>query len=342
MDIYRSAIDSIEQIIEARNRVQLSCEELGFDVTERLQAATSMFELGKWLLEQGGGMMIASFRTEGDDLLIEMEALVPKKLEAEKIRSLLDRTGSATSSLKGIPAVHRLMDRVDVDVLVSGETRIVASKSRTGTSKKLAKNLVGFLQEKFRSLSKPSVYEDLRAQNAIIAQSLTMVEEKAQELERKNAELHEVRQELEASNRDLHDKTAELQEALLNLGDRTAELTAQNRRFSSVLKHISEGILVSDSVGMVVEANDAFLALFGLERESILHKGSADLCRILGQYSSLDSAGWKSAWSRLSREPEMMWSTEFAVSGKAAICRSMPISREETGPSLGRIWFFAT
>jgi len=108
------------------------------------------------------------------------------------------------------------------------------------------------------------------------------------------------------------------------------------------LKHISEGILVSDSVGMVVEANDAFLALFGLERESILHKGSADLCRILGQYSSLDSAGWKSAWSRLSREPEMVWSTEFAVSGKAAICRSMPISREETGPSLGRIWFFAT
>jgi len=77
MDIYRSAIDSVEQIIEARNRVQLSCEELGFDVTERLQVTTSMFELGKWVLEQGGGTLVASFRTEEDDLLIEMEGLVP-------------------------------------------------------------------------------------------------------------------------------------------------------------------------------------------------------------------------------------------------------------------------
>jgi len=340
MDIYRSAIDSVEQIIEARNRVQLSCEELGFDVTERLQVTTSMFELGKWVLEQGGGTLVASFRTEGDDLLIEMEGLVPKKLEADKIRSLLDGTGLATSSLKGIPAVRRLMDRVDVDVLESGETRIVASKSRAGTSKKLAKNLMAFLQEKFRSLSKPSVYEDLRAQNAIIAQSLAMVEEKAQELERKNAELHEVRQDLETSNRDLHEKTAELQETLLNLGDRTAELTAQNRRFSSVLEHISEGILVTDSVGMVVEVNDAFLRMFGLDRESTLRMGSADLCRVLGQYSLQDSSAWKSAWSRLSREPDAEWTTELTIGGRVVSCRSLPIAGEETGVSLGRVWFF--
>ncbi|MFH1737539.1 MAG: PAS domain-containing protein, partial [bacterium] len=334
--------DTVEHIIEARNRVQLICEQLGFDITERLPLATSMFELGKWILEHDEGDVVASLRTEGDELVIEMEGISPKThLSPQEIEELLDRSGSASiGSLKGISAIRRLMDEIDIQSLPESGTTIRAIKSRTGASRKLAKNLVSFLQEKFRSLSTPSLYEDLRAQNANIAQSLSLIEEKAQELQRKNAELNQVRQALENLNAELQEKTAELQEALLTLGDRTAELSAQNRRFGVVLEHISEGILVTDRAGTVVEVNDCFLRMFALAREQVVHMASQDLSHTLRKFSNESAPKWGADWNLLSREPTAPWSTELTTEQGSIACRSMPIAAVDPG-CLGRVWVFS-
>ena len=342
MEVYRSHIDSVEQIIQARNRVQLICEELGFNTTERLQVATCIFELGKWILEHDEGDVVASLRTDGDELVIEMEAVSPQvELSPEETEELLNRSNSANvSTLKGIPAMRRLMDEMDICSLPTGGTKIRVTKRRTGASRKLAKNLVGFLQKKFRSLNTPSVYEDLRAQNTNIAQSLSLVEEKAQELERKNVELNQAREALEASNAELEEKTAELQEALLSLGDRTAELCAQNKRFNAVLAHTSEGVLVTDRAGTVVEVNDCFLRLFGWKRDQVLDMSSQDLCSTLAKFSEESASEWKSNWNQLSRKPEAVWTTQLQTEQGTISCRSMPITASDPACQ-GRVWIFS-
>jgi len=342
MEIYRTPIHSVEHIIDARDRVQLMCEELGFDVTDRLQVATSVFELGKWILEQGGGEIVGTLRTKGKDLLIEVDGIETERhLSQEEIDGLLaESTSAGTSTLKGMAAMHRLMDEITIAPLPTGGARLHLTKRRSGPSRQLAKNLVEFLQEKFRSRSTLSLYDDLRLQNANLAQSLSLIQEKAQELERKNEELNEVRRALELSNAQLQEKTAELQQALLALGDRTAELSAQNKRFSAVLEDISEGVLVTDRTGSVVEVNDFFLRLFGLTREQVAGLSNEELRRTLGRFSEMTPREWESAWNLMSRQRDQVWTAEFGTDQGSVSCRSVPIS----GPDksyLGRIWIIS-
>lgn len=342
MEIYRTDIRSVENIIETRNRVQLMCEELGFSVTDRLRVATAVFELGKWILERGEGSIVASLRTKGDNLLIEMQGIdTQRQSSPEEIEELLaDSSSAAASSLKGIPAMRRLMDEIDISPLPTGGTRICLTKRRAGSSRKLAKNLVGFLQKKLGSRSTPSLYDELRLQNANLAQSLSLIEEKAQELQRKNDELNRVGQALETSNAELQEKTAELQQALLTLGDRTAELSAQNKRFTAVLEHVSQGVLVTERAGTVVEVNDYFLRLFGLTREQVTGLSGQDLSHMLGKASDRNSREWSSAWALLSRQPDQTWSAELTTVQGPVSCRSLPIA----GPDqsyLGRVWIFS-
>ena len=339
MEIYRSHINLVEHIVEIRNRIQVMCEDLAFDISQQLQVATSVFEMGKWILEQGEGDIVVSLLTEGETFVIETQAFSPDiTLDSESVENLLDPSAiTSSSSLKGIPAIRRLMDEVEITTPDKGGVIINATKRRAGASGKLAKNIVGFFQEKFRSISSPTLYDDLRAQNINIAQSLSLYEEKTQELERKNIELNKVRKALEDANAELHEKTAELQHTLLTLGDRTAQLTAQNKRFSAVLEHVSQGVLVTDRTRTIVEVNDYFLNRFGLEREKIINTPNTMLSEILSKYSGMSASEWEAAWALLKDKLDTIWTTDLNTEQGTVSCRSIPIK----GPDshfLGRVW----
>ncbi len=341
MEIYRTDVQAVENILEARDRIRVMCEELGFDTASRLKVATSIFELGRWLLERGGGEVVAGLRTEGDNLVIEIEGTDVTTTTEEELDELTsDSLSTAGSSLRGIQAMRRLMDTVEIDQSESGGVRVRSTKTRTGTSRKLAKNLVGFFQEKFRARTAPSMYEDMRLQNANLAQSLSLVEEKADELELKNKQLNNLRQELEQSNEELQDKTAELQQALLSLGDRAAEISAQNRRFSAVLEQISEGVLVTDRAGIVVEVNDYFLQMFGLKREQVIDMNMDQLSQVLQGFSSLSATEWSKRWSRLASRPDAAWTVELTTGEGPVSCRATPVAGGDKS-SLSRVWTFS-
>ena len=341
MEIYQTTVEAIEDILKARDRVQVMCEELGFDTAARLKIATSIFELGRFLLDRGGGRIVTGLRTEDDNIVFEVEGTDFKQMTQAELDELIAASESTSgSTLKGLNAMRRLMDTVEIDLAPSGSVRVLLTKTRTGSSGKLAKNLVGFLQDRFRARTAPTLYEDMRLQNTNLAQSLSLVEDKAGELEQKNKELNRVRQALEESNEELQDKTAELQQALLSLGDRTAEISAQNRRFTAVLEQISEGVLVTDRAGTVVEVNDYFLDLFGLSRDEVLGMNMDDLSQTLSHFSNSSSDEWAERWSQLRRKPDSTWTLELNSENGPVSCHSTPVASNDPH-SHSRVWIFS-
>ncbi|MGC9328647.1 MAG: ATP-binding protein, partial [Candidatus Hinthialibacter sp.] len=239
-----------------RDRARVICEELGFSVTQQLQVTTAVFELGKNILEHGGGGEIDfSLQTDGDILTLEVIGKdVGPGISDEEIEELLKTGSSKSTANRGIPAMKRLMDSIEIESEPGAGAIIRLSKQRAKSAKNLAQNIVGFLQDKFKTRNKLTLSEELRKQNINLVQTLSLYEEKNDELQKKNKELLDLKQQLENSNAELHNRTAELQEALLSLGDRTSELEAQNRRFTAVMEQIPGGVVITDRSGVVTKA----------------------------------------------------------------------------------------
>ncbi|RJP35541.1 MAG: PAS domain-containing protein [Candidatus Omnitrophota bacterium] len=343
MEIYSQEIQDEKDIIATRDRARVICEELGFGITQQLQVATSVFELGKNILEHGGGGSISfSILTDGDSISLQAEGQDHGPgLTDSQIEELL-KSGSSTTALRGVAAMKRLMDNIEIESELDKGTCIRLIKKKTQSTKNLARNIVSFLQQKFSSRKNPSLSEELRIQNLNLVQTLSLYEEKNQELEATNKELLDLKLQLEKSNAELQDRTSELQEALLSLGDRTTELEAHNRRFSAVLGQMSEGIVITDRSGVVTTANDQFCTMFDRENKNVVGLSKSEWYTILGKICAMQPDEWNKTCASLDQNPQTILTFGLTMIGKeksALSCRTTPILDGET-KLVGRLWIF--
>jgi PAS domain S-box-containing protein len=345
MEIYSLPIREDKDILFARDRARVICEELGFPITHQLQITTSVFELVKNIMEHGGGGRISfSLLTEGNHLALMVEGVDEGPgLTDEEIKTLLKTPVSGSSTaLRGIPAMKRLMDSIEIQSEPGAGTIIRLVKNKPKSAKTLTENIVDFLQAKFSTRKNPSISEELRMQNLNLVQSLSLYEEMNQELQTKNQELLKLKKQLEESNEELVDRTAELQDALLSLGDRTSELESQNRQFNAVLQQMSEGLAVSDRSGQINVVNKKFCSLFGVSAETIIGLTKKEWTALLGKYSIQSDDMWIKDMLSIDKNPSQSFTFQLqGIPGRDRTlnCRTTPILDKEE-KILGRLWIF--
>lgn len=339
MEIFTQDIQSDQDILAARDRSRVICEELGFAIPQQLQVTTSVFELGKNILEHAGsGSISISLFTEEDSLTLQIEGTDEGPgMEEDTIRELLE-TKTSTKSLRGIPAMRRLMDSVEIESESGRGTVIRMTKKRGEPPKSFTKNLVGFIQEKFSARKKPSLQEELNLQNANLVQTLSLYEDKNQELRESNQELLELKKQLEENNAELSGRSAELQEALLSLGDRTAELESQNRRFYAILRVMPEGVAFTNRSGVVTNVNERLCGMFGAEPDDLVSMKSIDWRIFLSAFKTVPEDAWNKKFTEMdSRKDECFDLTLRPPGGGETQCRVIPILGEGN-KFHGRIW----
>ncbi|HOJ59820.1 MAG TPA: ATP-binding protein [bacterium] len=344
MEIYSQAIHEDKDILAVRDRARVVCEELGFGITQQLQVTTSVFELGKNILEHGkGGTVSFSLLTEGDTLVLEVlgKDNGPGMTEAE-IEELLEGRSAKATANRGIPAMKRLMDSIEIESEPQAGTVIRMTKKKNKSSKTLAGNIVSFFQEKFSSRENPTLTEELRTQNTNLVQSLSLYEEKNEELERKNKELLDLKHQLEISNAELHERTAELQEALLSLGDRTSELESQNRRFTAVLEQMPYGVVITDRSGVITKANAKFYSMLPQPKQKLEELRKIDWYAYLSQFKLESDTDWHKRISALDDQPTAIQILPLRIKGdppRDIQCRTIPI-QDGDDKFIGRLWIF--
>lgn len=344
MEIYSQAIHEDKDILAVRDRARVVCEELGFGVTQQLQVTTSVFELGKNILEHGkGGTVSFSLLTEGDTLVLEVMGKDngPGMSEAE-IAEFLEGSAAKSTANRGIPAMKRLMDTIEIESEPHSGTIIRLTKKKGKSAKTLAGNIVSFFQEKFSSRENPTLTEELRTQNTNLVQSLSLYEEKNEELERKNKELLDLKHQLELSNAELQERTAELQEALLSLGDRTSELESQNRRFTAVLEQMPYGVVITDRSGVVSKANAKFYMMFPPSKAKLEDQRKIDWYAFLSQFRIETDTEWNKRMSALDDYPgetQILPMRTKSEPVKEIQCRTVPI-QDGDDKFIGRLWMF--
>ena len=343
MEIYSQEIQEEKDILAARDRARVICEELGFGVTQQLQVTTAVFELVKNILEHGGGGSIAfSLQTEGDTFTLEVEGRDhgPGMTE-EQQQELLESGAASSTALRGIAAMKRLMDKIDIESEPGLGTTIRLTKKKSQSPKTLARNFVSFLQEKFSARKNPTLSEELRMQNLNLVQSLSLYEEKNQELAKKNKELLDLKKLMETSNQELHDRSAELQEALLSLGDRTTELEAQNRRFAAVLQQMSEGVMITDRSGTVTTANEQVCRFFSVKEEEVVGLSKTAWMQWLSRFRAFPEETWNKTLAAWADHPKQSYTLPLRVGeegqGRQYHCRTFPILDSEE-KIIGRLW----
>ncbi len=340
MELFTQTIQEERDILSARDRARVTCEELGFDITQQLQVTTAVFELGKNILEYGkGGTISFALLAEGDLFSLEIEGTDEGPgISEEKLNEVLEAASGA--AIRGIPAMKRMMDHIEVDSEPGAGTTIRLVKNKSQSPKSLAGNFVGFLQEKFSTRDHPTISDELRLQNTNLVQTLSLYEEKNEELERKNRELLDLKQQLENSNAELHDRTAELQDVILSLGDRTTELEAQNRRFNTVLQEFPCGLAITTRSGIVLKVNERFCAIFDFQEEDVSDISKTKWYDLIGTASTMSKEEWKANVAALNKETKKP--AAFPMKGKISKkiqCRVVPILDEDK-KFQGRLWIF--
>lgn len=289
MEIYRQNIRGERDIVRVRDRSRLICDELGFGTAERLQITTSVFELARKIVERAArGRISFDLLTEGDTIALSVIGtdkgpIIPQ----EEIETVLSGESVSTGLLRGFQAMSRLMDEVRIESDPETGTVITLVRSRAGRSKSLAGNFVEFLADAFKTRETPSAAEELRLQNSNLAQTLSLYEEKTQELERRNQELHRVKTELEIANERLQNQTVELQDNLLGLGDETAELALAHQRMKALAQFAPDALAITDTGGAVAFVNQAFLNRFQLEVANLIELPVEDFVRLLAESASI-------------------------------------------------------
>lgn len=341
MEVFTKEIQDDKDILAARDRARVISEELGFDITQQLQITTSVFELGKNILEHGGGGKIAfSIQSEENAIMLEVTGTDegPGLTDEEQEELIAVRTGS-TTALRGIPAMKRMMDSIEIDSEPGQGTAIRLTKKLL-KSKSLAQNIVDFLNKKFTGRKEPTISEELRKQNLNLVQTLNLYEEKNKELKQANKSLQEVKKELENSNEELQLRTTELQEANLELGDRTSELGAQNRRFSAVLQQISEGVVITDRSGEITHANQRICDWLGRSEKELVGMARNEWLKIFESITGYNPTDWAKEQAKIEKNPKEHWQYQVNLpNANSKTCHISPILDSDEKIS-GRIWFF--
>jgi len=342
MEIYSINVKKEKDILSARDRARVICEELGFQVTNQLQVTTSVFELGKNILEHGkGGRITFSLQTEGDDidLVIEGQDNGPGMTD-DDIKDLLAGKKSSAAN-RGVPAMKRLMDSIEIDSDPGDGTNIRLTKRKAAQQKSIASNIVSFFQQKVSGRESPSLSQELRIQNQNLVQTLSLFEEKNEELANANQELLDFKKQLEESNNELQERTAELQEALLNLGDRTTELEAQNRRFTAVLQQMREGVVITDRSGVVVNANKQFCNRISTEEKKLVGLTKTEWQNFLDKHHTLADKEWTQFQKELEAAPTEAHTLTLTTHDEkcTVTCRITPLLDGDNKFN-GRLWFF--
>ncbi|MDP8243429.1 MAG: PAS domain-containing protein [Candidatus Hinthialibacter antarcticus] len=341
MDIFSQGISEEKDILAARDRARIISEEMGYGVTQQLQISTAVFELGKNILEHGGGGEITfAILTEDDSLALEVEGRDDGPgLSEEQADEMLKSSGSSTA-LRGIPAMKRMMDKIEIESEPGAGTLIRLLKKKPDTAKTLARNIVSFFNKKFSSRKSPSISEEMRAQNQNLVQTLSLFEEKNEELKKTNQALLDLKQELEGSNDELQQRTTELQDALLSLGDRTTELEAQNRRFTALMKLMNDGVAITDRSGAVTHANALVCEWLETAEPELQELSKSDWLELLGSHWSDTERDWKTLQSELQETPANEQQFQLTTKQKFRLqCRTSPM-QDQDGKVLGRLWFF--
>ena len=343
MELFSQTIKTQKDILAVRDRSRVICEELGFGVPQQLQVTTSVFELGKNILAHAGeGTIVLSILTEGDTPSLQIEGVDQGKgMDEETIKELLE-SKSSTKVLRGIPAMKRLMDEIEIESDPEHGTTIRMIKRRSEAAKSIAKNIVNFLQEKFSSRKRTTLSEEVNQQNTYLAQTLSLYEEKNQELEKTNQKLMELKKELEVSNAELQERSTELQEALLSLGDRTTELESQNRHFASVLKVMKEGVVITNRSGVVTVVNDCFCQWFNARPEDWISKKSHEWWLFLGKNKTVSDEEWNKLLDDMEKNPSETFTfrLHLPATDQGLECRVLPILNGDK-KFYGRLWIFS-
>lgn len=342
MELFTQPIQEEKDILSARDRARVTCEELGFDVTQQLQVTTAVFELGKNILEYGkGGRIAFSILMDGDRFALEIEGVDEGPgIPEDKLKEVLESGSGASTANRGIRAMKRMMDHIEVNSEPGVGTTIRLVKNKTKSAKSLAGNFVSFLQEKFSKRDNPTLSEELRLQNMNLVQTLSLFEEKNEELERKNRELLDLKRQLETSNAELHDRTAELQDVILSLGDRTAELEAQDRQFNAVLQEVPCGVAITTRSGIVSKVNGRFCSMLGHRETDVDGLSKTKWYELLGTVNAQSKDEWKTTVADLDKKTNQPTTFPMIGTGNSTMqCRVVPILDGEE-KFQGRLWIF--
>lgn len=344
MLIHRQHIRNEKDIVSIRDRIRMICEELGFGTTERLQITTSVFEMARNIVEHGDhGRIMVEMVTEGDDLKLIFTATDSGPgMSPEAIAEVLDPSKvPARSTLRGFEAMRRFMDRVEIENNPEGGLIVKLVKKRAGTAKTIASNFVEFLAERFKGRKAPTAGEELRLQNINLAQTLSLYQDKAQELERQNKELAEVKRQLEEANQRLRLHAAELQENLLGLGDETADLASDNQRLIAAIHALQSPILMTDPSGNIVFANEAMVRMLEIGSDVLFKSDSSFLLnRLVELVPDLEGENAKTAWiadSKNRLKTKEQWSCPLKLGDRLTRLRVVHVVNLHNIP-LGWLW----
>lgn len=343
MDIFTHSIEREEDILAVRDRARVISSELGFTVPQQMQITTSIFELGKNILQFAGkGSITISLSSKDETLQLDIDGVDEGEgMTQEQVDELL-QSNYSNNSMRGIPAMKRMMDQVTIDSKPGNGTKVTLVKQRnSSTGKSLAQNIAGFFQEKFSARKTPTISDEFELQNTSLMQTLSLYEEKNQELERKNKELTKLQTELETANHELEEQSAELQEALLTLGDSKVELEENNRRFTLTLDHIKEGIVVTDRTGEVKVVNQQFLDLTGKKEDEMIGIDYQKWCDTLSSFKTVTKEEWDALCDSIKSDDEHIVSFPLYDEsfGNAIQCEVIPVLSEE-GKVYGKLWIF--
>lgn len=342
MDILSHSIEREEDILAVRDRARVISNELGFTVPQQMQITTSIFELGKNILQFGeSGSITISLRSQDDIFQLEIKGVDHGEgMTQDQIDEIL-QTSTSSNTMRGIPAMKRMMDSITIESKPDSGTTVTLTKQRNSTEKSLAQNIAGFFQEKFSTRKQPSISDEFELQNANLMQTLSLYEEKNQELASKNKELTALQKELESANRELEEQSAELQGALLTLGDSKVELEENNRRFTLTLHHIKEGIVVTDQVGELKVVNQQFLDLTGKKEDELIGIEFQAWCDILSSFKTVPEKEWGSLCNSIkSNNDELVSFPLYDESYANAIhCEVIPVLSEQN-KFYGKLWIF--
>ena len=346
MEIHRHKIRGDRDVVGVRDRARTICRELGFGVAELLQVTTSVFELARNILEHGTkGEIAFILQTEGERMTLTVCGTDegPGMSEEAIDKVLADETLAAKGNLRGFRAMRRLMDQVEVEPGADGGLIVTMVKHRAGRAKTLASNFVDFLKDRFKGRKAPTATQELRAQNINLAQTLSLYEEKAQELERRNRELRQVKAQLEEANKRLENHTAELQDNLLGLGDETVELAEANQRFYAAVQCMPAPLAITTDEGHVVFANEALLSLLDVDIQDIAERDVGYFLDLLAPYRFSDTDvealdAWKQE-VQAALDRESAWSFELRVSDRGHVTVRVMTLRSQRRSPIGHLWF---
>lgn len=342
MDVFSHSIKNESDILAVRDRARVISSELGFTVPQQMQVTTSIFELGKNILSYAEtGDITISLLTEDETLILEIVGSDNGPGIPHDIIDELLETKISGKTMRGIPAMKRMMDSIDIQSNPGSGSTITLTKRKESSEKTLTQNIVGFFQDKFSTRQNPTVSDEFELQTSSLKQTLSLYEEKNNELLQKNKELLELKQELESINKELEDQSAELQDALLMLGDRNAEVEERNQLFTLTLHHIQEGIVLTDRSGQVKIVNQPFLELTGKTEEEIIGIEYQEWCNTLSSFKTVSEEEWNKTCSLISQNDKDIISMTLHDENYSNTfqCKIIPVlgAKEKV---YGRLWIF--